>query len=1163
MNYPQKHQLIRITLVNWYLFAQQDINISGSVILSGRNGAGKSSILDAIQTILAGANESIISMNAASSENGSSGRTIRDYVLGKIRADSNDVSAFKRDRANSYISLTFKDSNDQYYSFGCGFYAEAGIHTVAKHFFTIKGYSLNSTDFLVNDKTIMPFTDFSRRMKASSKEYIPHNSSIDFRRACCELMSRSFGRANEIDKERLFRAISQGLKFKPSRNVTEFVRNNVLNADPINVGYMKDMYRQYKMMEQKAREARELLDSYGKIIQFYETAHHQRQIQLIYEYIALDAHMLSITVLKNSYSAELIVAQDSLQEIISNKERLQIEEDSALQVRDLAYSAMQNSNVVFQVKEIQSELEALTGKENDFSHNMLIARQALALLSGLAPENIHSRLNKSDLVDKISRFYTQVNEAIGGFDLVSMGIWPETAEQLTATITAVDGGRRIREEIKLFKDDLSLQNRNLDIEIRELSQQLIKLNDGKASLMQETQIVIKLLADIGVLATPICELAEITDDRWQPAIEAYIGNSNREALVCLNDDGSAISESMFERALAAYRRHRREQPQIGKVKLLNPWKISNQGAMHYRGTAAEFIDSNNDIVRDYLVGLLQNVELVDTESELRNSIRGISKDGIVASNGTISGLKTLPYLLFGQAARRQSAKTLEIKLVDISNMARSITMQIDLLEKISFILNSSIHEVADDGNKLLMTFNKMRELTKQQERLKKTLVELQNNQEYDDLKRRFMESDTCWQQFRQNKELAIRQEQEKNSRIENLRLDLDNLAEKLLVIEEDIFNFTTATDIDYAQVKTLFDQLLQEHGEQYRIIQEAACEAKIEYEKKAVFSEAKGNEKLRDLCYQHDLVDKEKFLEMSMLEKLSECQSRAHHIERSSLVQYEHDAKHAHRRIIELFRTEVAVHLKACFDRMHLEIDGLNRTLKDIEFHNTIYRFIVIENDDGVLKEIYEYIKTSDSTNADGGLFDSEANHPGLVAIEQLIQDGRLDDISDYRNFYHFDISKKDLATGATDRFSKLLKSGSGGEQQSPFYVALGAAFTSAYRLDYSSGQPEGGACLAIFDEAMSKMDGDNTAGALTFFRNIGLQVILAAPSDAKVKVESHVDMAISIIRAGNRVLIDSVQLSDDGKTMLDVINPDKNSELAGSYLDAVKVKHPAYNEAD
>lgn len=47
-------KLTRIKLINWHLFAYQDIEIKDNILISGENGAGKSTLLDALQYVLIG-----------------------------------------------------------------------------------------------------------------------------------------------------------------------------------------------------------------------------------------------------------------------------------------------------------------------------------------------------------------------------------------------------------------------------------------------------------------------------------------------------------------------------------------------------------------------------------------------------------------------------------------------------------------------------------------------------------------------------------------------------------------------------------------------------------------------------------------------------------------------------------------------------------------------------------------------------------------------------------------------------------------------------------------------------------------------------------------------------------------------------------------------------
>ncbi len=74
-------QLTRIRLLNWHLFENATIDCQGTTYFIGINGAGKSTILDAVQFALVGGQRDV-RFNQAALSGGK--RTLASYVRGEL-----------------------------------------------------------------------------------------------------------------------------------------------------------------------------------------------------------------------------------------------------------------------------------------------------------------------------------------------------------------------------------------------------------------------------------------------------------------------------------------------------------------------------------------------------------------------------------------------------------------------------------------------------------------------------------------------------------------------------------------------------------------------------------------------------------------------------------------------------------------------------------------------------------------------------------------------------------------------------------------------------------------------------------------------------------------------------------------------------------------------
>ena len=66
-------------IINWHLFSNETIEIKNNVVITGENGTGKSTLLDALQYVLTAGKAKF---NSAANDSGK--RNIEGYMRGKL-----------------------------------------------------------------------------------------------------------------------------------------------------------------------------------------------------------------------------------------------------------------------------------------------------------------------------------------------------------------------------------------------------------------------------------------------------------------------------------------------------------------------------------------------------------------------------------------------------------------------------------------------------------------------------------------------------------------------------------------------------------------------------------------------------------------------------------------------------------------------------------------------------------------------------------------------------------------------------------------------------------------------------------------------------------------------------------------------------------------------
>ena len=174
--------------------------------------------------------------------------------------------------------------------------------------------------------------------------------------------------------------------------------------------------------------------------------------------------------------------------------------------------------------------------------------------------------------------------------------------------------------------------------------------------------------------------------------------------------------------------------------------------------------------------------------------------------------------------------------------------------------------------------------------------------------------------------------------------------------------------------------------------------------------------------------------------------------------------------------------------------------------------------------------KTAEIAEYEHSLFDALVDPSDRDAANTLfnkilnsdLQSAELRSLCDYRTYFTYDIRVKDTqsvdpATGSPVEYSlsRVLKEKSGGEAQTPYYVAIAASFFRFYR-DRSTPTIR----FVLFDEAFDRLDDERIAKVLDFYRELGLQVLISVPTEKLESIAPHMDTVNLVIRHGHRAAV-------------------------------------------
>lgn len=1082
--------LTHILLHNWHRFTHHVIAVQDGLYLAGHNGSGKSSVLDAIQTVLI-AHQSRVRFNSSAQER--SQRDLDSYVRGKI----GEGRWLRPGNTVAYVALEFTNTDtDKCLTIGTCIEAGEGRHT-DRSFFIIDDALPMVIDLAIPDGRPLPRRELKQalrnRRKARLFEQVHEYQT--------ELLN-SLGGLNE----RFFDLFIRALTFQPMRDIREFVERWLLEEQALQVETLKQVVDRLEELRITAHVVKD------KLIRLEMIERHRDAAR---RWQAHHATHTLLAVLLQAEAAQRHVAALQ-QQITDTQQQLATRQDELTTVQ----TALQGANEALLEVQVQVRQSSIMQRRADLERQIDTARREAdairtrwqQLLAALQ-QAIRDLQPVLTLDADQSMLDTEEEPALRTlqFTLVALTVntppSPMLTTELEATIRALDSATA-RNQQTLFELDSKLKE--LHRRQTELEQRLAQLRKGHKPFPAHVERLRELIAPlIGQRPRLLCDLIEVPDEHWQNAVEAMLGPRRFYLIVAPRNFVAAMRE--LDRARAA--------EGLYDAGLIDLERSHQEGRQAQPGSLAEQVQTEAEVLRSYLNTVLGNIICCASVAELRQHHRAITADVVLYSEWAVRALRPDTYTpryigrRAGQSQIEQVQRTLEqvkVEIARLSPQAHDQQTLVDLLKQggrgfsnLRQRLDANLNErplrqqiAAWQSELAALDLSGLDELEREAQRLQ-TIVE-QETQHERQLTRRIGRLEEA------QESLAAQQLQAERQRIEReqqAQAERERLATAVAEAEALLPKNLDAPDLS-GPIRNAESAAQDFHTRMQREL-----------------------DQMRDAATAYNFSYQFTALPQSLDE--TRYQEEYKRLQATELPHYEDQIAQAQREAEEELREHVLHRLREQMLLARQELERINDALSQLHFRHERYRFKAQPADD--VREYYDLINDAQLIGTSGSLFQSDFYTTHKASFDRfyelLTRTPRTDAereqqrrMTDYRSYLSYDIEVTH-ADGNTSRLSRIMGQTSGGETQTPFYVTIAASFAQLYHINERHQRPT--IRLVAFDEAFSKMDQDRIGATLELLQGFGLQIITATPLERCEYLVPKICTSLVLSTVGDTVLIE------------------------------------------
>lgn len=1078
--------LNKLRLVNWYAFNNVTVPIGYFTLIAGKNGNGKSVLLDAIKYALYG--DSVF--NKSTENKGS--RTVVSYTRGllDVTAGTYIRPVNKLPNVYTHIVLEMKEEElNRHFVLG----------TVIE---TDSGNGFKTQRYVIENKTL---NDIEHTYKQDGKEY-PYSATelqkiyglkmMDVREGLLKFMHRTGLRFNEQQLTRFRRKLRSIMSYDPDAKIDQFIRENVLEEKKVDLSKLIEvknnidaLNKNFELIDKEIKELNEIIDTFKELKQA-ENSILADDVKIAYQKY-LD------------YEKELEKCKYNM-EIAKRQIELYKQDLEALNARE-------------------RETKELYNKARDNLSSMDCARAIEdaknALQNALAEKE---RLKKEK--DDLCYFQAKINELLAWFDEMQCNVVNrDILSSLTSnTITKVEKDNRVKTfllEIQEYRDKLIENRAKINDLLSENQrgqykcQKVIDAYEDKNVIFSEIPEYLALKSEInrefkrrGINSEAkfACEyVIGITDEEWRDAIEAYLGN--RRYTILVEPEYYDIADEVLNASSNRY-------AHLFNTKLLIKKYIKTEP-----DSVVNFIEVKNPVAKKYFDWQLGKLHAT-TVDKVKNYENAISKEGrvSVAMDSYFLRFDRIKFYCLGLDAielnrirAKKNLERLKREYIELQESFHREQERITYLDTMKGFFGDYNYDACEEYDRSVLDCEKKEsELRALEEAQKNNIEYMELVQRVEDLKKEL--EIISQEQSNLSKNILKRQlEYEINKeKKEKIRVEMENEATKLQKYESKNIHVYKKAIEDYKRYisngRTGQGGTLKDRPRTERVANE---KRNILISKQAAYNASRSAE--NPLPITDDSV--------------AEYQKRRDKIWVDDRQEIQAKLKEQTQRYEEIFKNEFVLTILKYCESARDDIKLINAELAKLKFKSKYEFEIKYVKDGSDYEKIIEYAKylkereeleiSIGQIRIDDVVLNSDDKGKELEKeirniinhITESSDEEKIDHYADYRNYMTYEILlTNDVLSRA--KLSKQSGYNSGAEVQIPYMLILLSALLMIYNEKINSTR------LVFIDEPFAKMDPVNVKIMLGFMKEQNLQMIFCAPDKTEL-IGNECEVILPVLR--------------------------------------------------